>query len=163
MHVESRAGRVAVAWRQQEVDGITPLGNDWVPATADPATSLLVPGIPDGGGPRLLRVLAPGRTDAIVKLRLVTPDGPVTPTGLEVLEVRGGTVAEIDLAAGLAGKPGAIQLESDEPVTASVEARVGQRRRADRDRVHLGDSRRSAASPCSRTCTTAVRSAPPCC
>ena len=125
VHVESRSGRVAVAWRQQEVDGITPLGNDWVPAAAEPATNVLVPGIPDGGGPRLLRVFAPGRTDAIVKLRLVTPDGPVTPTGLEVLEVRGGTVAEIDLAAGLAGKPGAIQLESDEPVTASVEARVG--------------------------------------
>jgi Family of unknown function (DUF5719) len=125
VHVESRAGRVAIAWRQQEVDGITPLGNDWVPAAADPATSLLVPGIPDGGGSRLLRVIAPGRTDAIVKLRLVTPDGPVTPTGLEVLEVRGGTVAEIDLAAGLGGKPGAVQLDSDEPVTASVEARVG--------------------------------------
>jgi Family of unknown function (DUF5719) len=125
VHVESRAGRVAVAWRQQEVEGLTPLGNDWVPAAAEPATDLLVPGIPDGSGPRLLRVLAPGRTDAIVKLRLVTPDGPVTPTGLEVLEVRGGTVAEIDLSGGLGGKAGAIQLESDEPITASVEARVG--------------------------------------
>jgi hypothetical protein len=125
VHVESRSGRVAVAWRQQEVEGITPLGTDWVPPAGDPATNLLVPGIPDGAGPRLLRVLAPGRTDAIVKLRLVTPDGPVTPTGLEVLEVRGGSVAEIDLASGLGGKPAAIQLESDEPVTASVEARVG--------------------------------------
>lgn len=124
VHVHARQGRVSAAVRDQQVDGLTPLGADWVPATTAPARRTVVAGVPAGAGPRLLQVVAPGDGDAIVRLRLLTPAGPTAPDALDVLEVRAGTVAEVDLSAHTGSEPVGVELTSDVPVTAGVLARV---------------------------------------
>lgn len=124
IHVHARAGRVSAAVRDLQVEGLTPLGADWVPAAAAPARRQVVAGVPGGAGPRLLHLVAPGATDAIVRIRLLTPAGPVTPPGLDVVQVTAGTVAEVDVSPYTAGEPVAIELRSDAAVTAGLLARV---------------------------------------
>lgn len=124
VHVHARLGRVSAAVRDQQVDGLTPLGTDWIPATTAPSRRTVVAGVPAGAGRRLLQVVAPGEGDAIVRLRLLTPAGASAPDALDVLEVRGGTVAEVDLSAYTGGEAVGVELTSDVPVTAGVLARV---------------------------------------
>lgn len=124
VHVRARTGRVAAAVRDQQVEGLTPRGADWVPATAPPARRLLVAGVVAGSGERRLQVVAPGESDAIVKVRLLTAGGSIAPAGLDVLEVRAGTVAEVDLADATRGQAAAVALDSDVPVAAAVLVRA---------------------------------------
>jgi hypothetical protein len=124
VHVRARQGRVSAAVRDQQVDGLTPLGADWVPAASAPARQVSVPGVPGEGGERLLQVVAPGDSDAIVRLRLVGEAGPFAPTGLDVLEVPAGSVAEVDLAPSTSGEPVTVELDADAPVTAGVLSRT---------------------------------------
>ena len=124
VHVHARQGRIAAAVRDQQVEGLTPLGADWVPAARPPARSVRVPGVPGGGGERHLQVVAPGTADGIVRVRLVGASGAFTPAGLDVIEVRAGSVTDIDIAEYAGGEPVTVELESDVPVTAGVFARV---------------------------------------
>lgn len=125
VHVQVRAGRVAAALAQQVQQGLTPAGWDWVPVAAGPARTLTIPGVPPGGGARLLRLVAPGDRDATVQLRLLTSDGSFTPPGGDVVALPAGSVAEVDLSAGLRGRPAAVLVEADVPVTGGVVARTG--------------------------------------
>jgi hypothetical protein len=122
--VTARQGRISAAVRDQQVDGLTPLGADWLPAASAPAREVVVPGVPAGAGDRLLQVVAPGDSDAIVRVRLVGEAGGFAPTGLEVIEVPARSVAEVDLAAAAGGEAVTVELESDTPVTAGVLSRV---------------------------------------
>lgn len=124
VHVQVRQGRVSAAVRDQQVDGLTPLGADWVPAARPPARQVRVPGVPGGAGERHLQVVAPGESDAIVRVRLVSQAGRTAPDGLDVIEVAAGSVSDVDLAPFAAGEPVTVELESDEPVTAGVLSRV---------------------------------------
>jgi hypothetical protein len=124
VRVHARSGRVAAAVRDQRLDGLTPMGADWLPAAASPARRQVVAGVVAGAGARLLQVVAPGESDAIVKLRLVTASGAFAPAGVDVLEVPAGSVAEVDLAGPAAGAAVAVALDSDVPVTAGLLARA---------------------------------------
>lgn len=124
VHVHVRAGRVAVAVRDQQIDGLTPRGADWVPVASAPARRQIVAGVVSGSGERRLLVVAPGDSDAIVKLRLVSESGSFAPAGLDVLEVPAGSVADVDLAPYTDGTETAVALDSDVPVTAGVLARA---------------------------------------
>ncbi len=124
VHVHVRSGRVAAAVRDQQLDGLTPRGADWVPPAAPPALRQVVPGVVAGAGERLLQVVSPGASDAIVKLRLITESGSFAPVGLDVLEVPAGSVAEVDLAKYTDAAAVAVSLDSDVPVTAGVAARA---------------------------------------
>lgn len=124
VQVRARQGRVSAAVRDQQVDGLTPRGADWVPPTTAPARRLVVAGVPGGAGQRLLQITAPGESDAIVRLRLVTPSGSFAPAGLDVVEVRAGTVDEVDLAPFTEGEAVSVALEADVPVTAGVLSRL---------------------------------------
>jgi hypothetical protein len=124
IHVHARTGRIAAAVRDQQIDGLTPRGADWLPAAAPPARRQLVAGVVSGTGERVLQVVAPGESDAIVKVRLVTETGSFAPSGLDVLEVKAGSVAVVDLAPYAGTDPVAVSLDSDVPVTAGVLARA---------------------------------------
>ncbi len=124
VHVHARTGRIAAAVRDQQIDGLTPRGADWLPEAAPPARRQLVAGVVSGTGERVLQVVAPGESDAIVKLQLVTETGAFTPSGLDVLEVKAGSVATVDLAPYAGTDPVAVWLDSDVPVTAGVLARA---------------------------------------
>ena len=124
VHVHVRSGRVAAAVRDQQLDGLTPRGADWLPAAAPPALNQLIPGVVAGAGERRLQVVAPGESDAIVELRLVSESGSFAPAGLDVLEVRAGSVADVDLAEFTDAAAVGVSLESDVPVTAGVLSRA---------------------------------------
>ena len=78
VHVHARSGRIAAAVRDQQVDGLTPRGADWLPpaAAAGPAARCC-PASRPARGSGSLQVVAPGDSDAIVKIRLVTGLGLV--------------------------------------------------------------------------------------
>jgi hypothetical protein len=85
---------------------------------------VVVPGLPAGPGERRLQVLVPGDADAIVTVRLLADGGGFAPAGADVVQVRAGAVAEVDLAAAAAGADVAVELTSDVPVTAGLLART---------------------------------------
>jgi Family of unknown function (DUF5719) len=125
VHVQVRQGRVSAALRDQQVQGLTPLGADWVPASHAPAKRLVLPGVPAGAGERRLQIVDPGDADAIVRVRLIAVDGSFVPSGLDVAEARAGRVSDIDLAPFTGGQAVAVELTSDQPITAGVLIRVG--------------------------------------
>ena len=124
LHVHARTGRVAAAVRDQQIEGLTPRGADWVPAAAPPARRQVVAGVVAGSGERRLQVVAPGASDAIVKVRLVTESGSFAPAGLDVIEVSAGSVKDVDLAQFAMGEQVGVELDADVPVTAAVLVRA---------------------------------------
>ncbi|MFG2073992.1 DUF5719 family protein [Nonomuraea maritima] len=109
-------GRVAVAARTTMETG----GVDWLPASAPPATRVVVPGIPGGGGQRRLLVAAPGETDALVQVKAVSKDAEYAMRGRETLDVPAGSVVAVDVTTGLGGSPAALVLTSPTPIVAGV-------------------------------------------
>ncbi|MGH8777303.1 MAG: DUF5719 family protein [Jiangellaceae bacterium] len=119
VRVTASRGRVAAALEVRETADLDPQGVSFVPAAAEPATDIVVPGVP-GHGQRLLRVLAPGDRDAIVSLRLLGPDGPFSPVDQDVLTVTAGTVLEVAITEAAGEAAVSVSLSSDVPVTAAV-------------------------------------------
>jgi len=124
LHVHVRQGRVSAAVRDLQVAGLTPLGADWVPTAAPPARRQVIPGVPGGEGLSLLRLVAPGDSDAIVRVRLISDAGAFAPAGLDVIEVPAGSVSEVDIAEYTGGEAVSVELDSDAPVTAGVLTRL---------------------------------------
>ncbi|MGH8970568.1 MAG: DUF5719 family protein [Actinomycetes bacterium] len=125
VHVQVHQGRLSAALRDQQVAGLDPRGSDWVQPAAAPARRVVVPGVPGGAGERRLQVLVPGRSDAIVRVRLLGVDGSFAPAGLDVVESTAGAVGDVDLAPQIKGEEVALELSSDVPITAGLLARVG--------------------------------------
>lgn len=98
VHVLVQRGRVAAAVRHARLEGRTPKGVEWVPQAQPPATTVVVPGLPQGPGRRILSVTNPGLDPTIVSFQLTTPDGQYVPTGMDSLEVPAGTTLATELA-----------------------------------------------------------------
>ncbi|MDP4506722.1 DUF5719 family protein [Nonomuraea turcica] len=109
-------GRVAVAARTTLETG----GVDWLPAAAPPATRVVVPGIPGGGGRRELLVAAPGETDALVRVRAVSEDAEYAMRGRETVDVPAGSVVSVDVTTGVGGSSAALVLTSETPIVAGL-------------------------------------------
>ena len=141
VHVHARQGRIAAAVRDQQVDGLTPLGADWVPAARPPARA--------AAGARRARWHR--ASDGCRSSRRATPTAScgcgwsASPArsprpGWTCIEVRAGTVTDIDIAPFAGGEPVTVELDSDVPVTAGVLDRADRgERRAGRDRLRRGD------------------------
>jgi hypothetical protein len=119
VRVSASQGRIAAALEVRENDELDPQGVTFIPAAAEPATEIVVPGVPSHGE-RTLRILAPDNADAIVSLRLFGPDGPFSPVGQDVVTVPAGTVSEVSLSEAAGEAAVGVELVSDVPVTASV-------------------------------------------
>ena len=122
-HVEVRSGRVVAAVSDSELDGFVPRGSDWIPASADPATRVLIPGVIPGEGGRLLVIHAPGELDATVKVRLITEGGSYVPAATSSVDVPAGTVVTVDLDSALDGQAATVDLQSDVPIVAGIRQR----------------------------------------
>lgn len=127
VRVQTQSGRVAAVLLDTSLDGLTSRGTDWVPRAAAPSRRAVVPGLPAGDGQRRLHLLAPGRSDAVVELRLVTPARTFAPTGHEVIDVPAGRVVSVDLTDALARDAAAVRVTSDVPVLAGAEVRTGSK------------------------------------
>ena len=118
--VRASTGRVsAVALNRRSVD-FAPTGADWQVSAVAPATSVVIPGVPEGSGTRTLLVANPGTERAQVNVSVLGAAGGFAPTGAASVEVPPESTAEVSVAQGLAGAAAGIQLTSDQPVTGSV-------------------------------------------
>ncbi|MFD6434466.1 DUF5719 family protein [Streptomyces venezuelae] len=125
MHVTARSGRVAAAVQSSDEK----LGGDWLPASADPADSLVLPGIPKDATSVRLVAYAPGADDADLKVQLASPTGTITPAGHESLQVRSGMTAAVDLGDVTKGEAGSLVLSPTDrsvPVVAALRVTRGK-------------------------------------
>ncbi len=95
-------------------------GVDWLPAAAPPATRVVVPGVPGGGGTRKLLVAAPGDADANVAVQAVTESAAYQMKGRESIDVPAGSVAALDVTTGIGGESAGLVLTSSTPVVAGL-------------------------------------------
>jgi hypothetical protein len=116
VHVRSTGGTVAAALSDTRVSGLVPNGGDDVTPGSLPATRVLVPAMAIAG-PARVRVGVPGPTEAVARVQLLGPKGPVDLPDGGVLRVPAGGTAEADLGAQLTGTYTAV-VTADEPVVA---------------------------------------------
>lgn len=121
--VTVRQGRVMAAVSDRESDGFVPRGADWIPASVDPSTRVLIPGVAGGPGGRQLLIHAPGDLSATVRVRLITAAGSFVPAATPEIEVPGGSVVSVDLDSALQGDDATVDLQSDLPIVAGVRQR----------------------------------------
>ncbi|MGW5424383.1 DUF5719 family protein [Streptomyces sp. NPDC003943] len=115
VHVTTRSGRVGA------VVGVADekAGSDWLPASADPAGTAVLPGIPADATSVRLVAYAPGDDDADLKVQLVTPTGTIVPAGAGTLHVKSGMTAAVDLPDLTRGEPGSLLLTPADPKKAT--------------------------------------------
>jgi hypothetical protein len=118
--VRATSGRVAAAARKARSSKLAAAGADWQVSSAAPATTMVIPAVPDGEGARRLVVSNPGTVRATVTISALGITGQYAPSGAESVDLAPEASAELDLTAGLSGEPGAIKLTSDQPVTGAV-------------------------------------------
>ncbi|MEU9504295.1 DUF5719 family protein [Streptomyces sp. NPDC048196] len=111
LHVLAREGRVGAAVQATD----NKLGSDWLPPAADPAPSVVLPGIPKDASSVRLVALAPGGDDADLKVQLATPTGLITPAGLETLHLKSGMTTAVDLKDVTKGEAGSLVLTPTDP------------------------------------------------
>lgn len=139
VRVESSGGLVSAYLQQNTLDGLVPLGVDFVVPGAEPAQDLVVAGVPSAGeavddphAPRL-RLLAPGDEPGSARVAVYGPDGPVTLRGLEDVTLRPGVVTDVPLGGLPAGSYG-VAVHADVPVVAG--ASTDRRGEPDPDLLH---------------------------
>ncbi|THA26110.1 hypothetical protein E4198_16670 [Streptomyces sp. RKND-216] len=93
VHAVVRAGRVSAQVHASDEK----LGGDWLPPAGVPRPTAVLPGIPADATSVRLAVHAPGDSDADLKVGVATPNGTITPAGLETLHVKAGMTAAVDL------------------------------------------------------------------
>ncbi|MFE9454640.1 DUF5719 family protein [Streptomyces sp. NPDC006739] len=121
VHVSVRSGRVGAA--VQALDD--KLGGDWLAASTDPAGTLVLPGIPKDATDVRLVAFTPADADADLKVRLASPNGPITPAGNETLHVKSGVTTAVDLGDVTRGEAGSLVLTpSDQSVPVVAALRV---------------------------------------
>jgi hypothetical protein len=118
--VKATTGRVAAVARDIRSVSLAPDGADWHTSATSPSQDLVIPDLPEGDGTRELVVANPTTSRAQVTVRVLGLLGGFAPAGAETLAVPPESTASVDLATGLAGGAGGVQLVSDQPVTGSV-------------------------------------------
>lgn len=115
VHVTTRTGRVGAVVRAADEKA----GSDWLPASADPAAKVVLPGIPADATDVRLVAFAPGQQDADLKVQLAGPGGTIVPAGHESLTVKSGMTASVDLADVTKGEAGSVILSQSQKGQAS--------------------------------------------
>jgi hypothetical protein len=111
LHVTARTGRVGA-----DVEAVdASAGGDWLPASAEPATTLVMPGIPADATDVRLVAHATGDNDADLAVKLLTPSGAITPAGHETVHVKSGMTTSVDLGALTQGEAGSLVLSPTDP------------------------------------------------
>ncbi|MBO1338062.1 DUF5719 family protein [Streptomyces sp. VRA16 Mangrove soil] len=138
LHVTARSGRVAAAVSSADAK----LGGDWLPAAADPAASLVLPGIPKDATSVRLVAFAPGQDDADLKVQLATSSGKIVPAGHDTLHVKSGMTTAVDLGAVTRGDAGSLVLTPSEDAVPIVAAlRVTRGKGADQETAFIPATR----------------------
>ncbi|MCP3820467.1 DUF5719 family protein [Streptomyces sp. A3M-1-3] len=126
VHVTTRTGRVGASVQAMDDKA----GSDWLPASADPAGSLVLPGVPADATSARLVAFVPGQDDADLKVRLAGPTGSFTPASAENLHVKSGMTTSLELKDVTKGEVGSLVLTPAEgrratPVVAALRVTRG--------------------------------------
>ncbi|MEE1738861.1 DUF5719 family protein [Streptomyces sp. BE147] len=105
-HVTTRTGRVGAVVGVAEDKA----GSDWLTAAADPAGTLVMPGIPADATSVQLVAFAPGEDDADVKVQLLGGTATFAPAGNDTLHIKSGMTATLDLKDVTRGEAGSLRL-----------------------------------------------------
>ncbi|MEE1778921.1 DUF5719 family protein [Streptomyces sp. NPDC053741] len=120
VHVTTRTGRVGALVSAAEDE----VGSDWLAASADPASTQILPGIPADATSVRLVAFAPGEDDADVKVQLMGKNATFSPAGNSTLHIKSRMTASIDLKDVTRGEPGSLRLSpadgSRTPVVAAL-------------------------------------------
>ena len=120
VQLSTSTGRVAAFVRQQEWDGTTPIGSDWVAPAAPPALSQTLTGILGTSVDRMLVITNPGDHTAQVRLGLLSPSGRLGVAGVDILDVPAGVTRMFPLGPALGGDRAGLAISGDVPVTAAL-------------------------------------------
>ncbi|MFD6279081.1 DUF5719 family protein [Streptomyces sp. NPDC060209] len=118
VHVTTRTGRVGAVVSAAE-DAV---GSDWLAASADPAGTQVLPGIPADATSVRLVAFAPGEADADVKVQLLGKSGTFSPAGNDTLHIKSQMTASVDLKDVTRGEPGSLRLSPADGSTTPVVA-----------------------------------------
>ncbi|MFF9070608.1 DUF5719 family protein [Streptomyces sp. NPDC014891] len=111
VHVTTRSGRVGAAIGAADEK----LGSDWLAASADPASTAVLPGIPADAASVRLVAFVPGEDDADLKVQLVTRSGTIVPASAGSLHVKSGMTASVELPGLTRGEVGSLMLSPADP------------------------------------------------
>jgi hypothetical protein len=139
VHVSATGGLVSAYLQHSTLDGLVPLGVDYVVPGAAPAHDLALAGVASVGeavddphAPQL-RLLAPGDAAGTARVTVLGADGPVPLRGVEDVALTPGVVTDVSLG-GLPEGSYAVAVHADVPVVAG--ASVDRRGAADPDLLH---------------------------
>ncbi|WP_454043165.1 DUF5719 family protein [Cellulosimicrobium sp. Marseille-Q8652] len=139
VHVEASGGLVSAYLQHTTLDGLVPLGLDYVVPGAEPAHDLAVTGLASVGeavddphAPRL-RVLAPGPDPGTARVVVHGADGVVPLRGVEEVALTPGVVTDVSLGGLPAGRY-TVAVHADVPVVAG--GSVDRRGEPDPDLLH---------------------------
>lgn len=118
VHVTTRTGRVGAVVSAAEDE----VGSDWLAASADPAGTQILPGIPADATSVRLVAFAPGEADADVRIQLLGKTGPLAPAGNATLHIKSQMTASVDLKDVTRGEPGSLRLSPADGSTTPVVA-----------------------------------------
>ncbi|ARU50500.1 hypothetical protein CBR64_02315 [Cellulosimicrobium cellulans] len=139
VHVSATGGLVSAYLQHSTLDGLVPLGVDYVVPGAEPAHDLALAGVASVGeavddphAPQL-RLLAPGDQAGTAHVTVYGADGPVPLRGVEDVALTPGVVTDVSLG-GLPAGSYAVAVHADVPVVAG--ASVDRRGEPDPDLLH---------------------------
>lgn len=118
-HIQTSSGRVHAAVLIRGVDGLTPLGSEWLPATT-PATRVVIP-IPAGLRNIDAYVMAQREIPSEFSILVRTPAGVFTPAGAEGLTLAADSLLSVPMDDALA-EGGALEIISNVGIVAGVTA-----------------------------------------
>lgn len=123
MHVAATRGSVAAAVSTTRLAGLTPVGADWVPASAPPSRTVLVDaGVGDVGRQSLV-VTNTGSRQQVVSVRILDQAGAFTSTKLADLQVPPHSVVVKHIRGIVGPQPAAVELSAAGPLTGALVSR----------------------------------------
>lgn len=131
IRVVSRSGRLNAFVVDERGKGLRRLGGDLVSPSVSPAKELYIPGIPlqpkvNNAPPQQLRLLAPGDSDAIVSVEVISGDGRFVPVGFSDITLKKGQVTNFPLSPSVSSSVYGLRINSDEPIVAGILSNVGR-------------------------------------
>ena len=114
MEVQTSSGQVAASvWESNGTDGA------WVPQSAEPSTTLVIPGLTVASSAARLFVTVPGQTDARVKVVAYTPAGAFQQFATVPVQASAGATTPVTLSS-LGASAAGLELTSNVPIVAGV-------------------------------------------
>jgi hypothetical protein len=115
MEVQTSSGQVAASVWESDGTG----GGAWVPQSAEPSTTLVIPGLTVASSAARLFVTVPGQSDARVKVVAYTPAGAFQQFSTVPVQASAGATTPVTLSS-LGASAAGLELTSNVPIVAGV-------------------------------------------